>query len=348
MPGLLPLLLVGWEPLAAALIAALLAVGAYILLKAIGSWIASLSVSVSIGPIDIDPASWFLSAVNGVERFIVNLTRGMWVAIAHWVYGHAHLLQVFANDVYNAIRHLGDQIAHLVGAHIPAWITHAIHVAGRAIYHLEREIGLDASRAATDLQHAIGAADRAIYQHIATADRVIEHGIKSAVSSGVDQAVREAAIATHQVDVYAHAVQSNLNSLVSTLPAQIAATADAELQNVWGDLTAALQGVNISTGTAAGLLAGSIAAPLLGLLSRVGALEAEMTNCVVTNCPTPGAKNDFGNLLGNALGLVQLVGLGAFIEQAITNPVPTANVALGFESQAEQIAQAVLQVVEAL
>jgi hypothetical protein len=97
------------------------------------------------------------------------------------------------------------------------------------------------------------------------------------------------------------------------------------LAGVTSDITGTAQAFTGDLSGIEGLLAGAITGSIAGVLTRVEAIE----ECYVGNCDN--SQFPFKSLLQDALGIVDLGAMGAFIASAINDP---ADVAAGFASEA--------------
>lgn len=291
-----------------AVLAALLALGVFMLLRGLASNF-KFSLPV-IGSVDI--GSVFSGAINTVVDWIVGFTKSTWRFVSNWIYGHAYLIEQLAVNTADSILHLGDQIAYIVTHAIPEATLAAEHAVGRAVHSLEETITRDAQKAAVDLSHAIGITDRAIYKAEAVVLRDAEHAIKGAVAAGVDAAVDEL---TPEITT-----ARDLAKAAEAAAARAAAAADAAADTAAGAVTNidALRNALFAAMGVSGLLA------LQNVLSDAISATREFESCGVTNCPTPG-KNDLTGLLKTILGLAEFAGVGAFLAELIDNPAAAAN-----------------------
>lgn len=305
----MPVVLVGFVPLAAAALAALMAVGVYLLVRAIANSLPSLSLPFGIS---IRPGDWFQAIVSPVVGWIIHAAESAFHFVAHLIYGHAWLIEQFAQQAVAAVGHLGEQVAHIVNTVIPDAIRTAEHDVARAVNSLERTIARDATRAADDLAHDISSVARSIYTSERGIVSELDHAIKSAVSTGVDEAVSEADRAIADLRTY---VDQRVGEAVQGVEGDVARAFD----DVYGDLARVASGEVADAKSIAGVVAAVAALPIASILSRVAHLE----RCSVGVCDD--SPNNFSNLLRDALGLASFVGVGAFLAQVVNDPAAAAS-----------------------
>lgn len=297
-------LLLGLPEVGLALLAMLLALGVFVLIRAIANSLPSLSLPFGIS---IRPGDWFSAIVSPVIGWIIHATENAWNFVSHWIYGHAWLVEQLAVNTVAAIGHLGDQIAHIVNTVIPDAIRAVERDLGGAVNSLERTIARDATRAADDLAHDISKVARSIYTSERGIVSELDHAIKSAVSTGVDEAVSEADRAIADLRSY---VDAKVSEAVGHVEGDITHAIDG----VYDDLARVASGEVADARSIAAVVAAVAALPIAGILARVAKLE----RCSVGVCED--SPNNFSNLLNDALGLASFIGVGAFLAQVINDP----------------------------
>lgn len=305
----MPVALAPFIPFIVGILAAALSTGAYLLLRAIGNALPVIHLPL-LG--DIKPGDWFLSIGNTVVSWVVHAAEGLFNGVAHWIYGHAYLLEQLAVQATRAIQHLGDQIAHIVSTEIPAVARAAEHELGRAVHSLEQTIAHDATKAADDLAHDLTKVAREIYKAERAVTSHLEHAIKSAAASAVDEAVSEADHAIADLRDYVNGKVRELDRAV----ADVAGTADTAID----DIARLGRRIDVNSADIAKLLALVGGISLANVLARVESIEG----CYVKTCD-PTSPRNLLNLLKD-LGLIaEFAGAGAFLYEAVEHPDSTAN-----------------------
>lgn len=300
----MPVVLVGFVPLAAAALAAAMAVGVYLLIRAIANALPTFHLPFSI---KIAPGDWFKAIVSPVVGWIIQAAESAFHFVAHFIYGHAWLIEQLAQQAVAAVGHLGEQIAHIVNTVIPDAIRTAEHDVARAVNSLERTIARDATKAADDLAHDLSKVARSIYTTERGIVSELDHAIKSAVSSGVDEAVSEADRAIADLRTYVDSKVADLTRDVDHAEA-VASGAVADVGQLAGR-------VDVNSLDLAKLLALVGGISVAGVVARVAAIE----ECYVRTCE-PNSPNNLLNLLKGLGLLAEFAGVGTFLEQVISDP----------------------------
>jgi hypothetical protein len=316
-------------PTAIAILGTLLAIGIWIVARFFNKLLSFLNLRVPVVGWSIPIGNWISAAINPLTDTAVNLTRGHWVHLQRWVYGHGWTIQQVSHNTVIAVRHVGDQIAHLHNTEIPAARRDAAAEAGRAVHSLERTIGLDAHKAAADLQRALSATDRAIYHREQGIESLLEHGIKSAAASAVDAA-------NDYTDIQIGRLRIELQTFERTLPTVVGDDVNDALDGIRANLANALLGRAVAT-TSEGLLALAVAAPILAVAARVTSIE----RCDPV-CTNPVSPNYLNKLLKDLGLLAELTGIGAFLTEVINNPAAAANAYSTLIAGTEQAGQTAL------
>lgn len=304
----MPVVLVGFVPLAAAALAALMAVGVYLLVRAIANSLPSLSLPFGIS---IKPGDWFQAIVSPVVGWIVHGAESAFHFVAHLIYGHAWLIEQFAQQAVAAVGHLGEQIAHIVNTAIPDAVRAAEHDVARAVNSLERTIARDATRAADDLAHDISKVARSVYTSERGIVSELDHAIKSAVSTGVNEAVSEADRAIADLRSYVDQRVGEADRAI--------ADAEAIAKGAVADVGRLADRVDVNTGDIAKLLALVGGISVAGVLARVATIEG----CYVRTCE-PSSPQNLLNLLKGLGLLAEFAGVGAFLTEVVDDPAAAA------------------------
>lgn len=234
MPAALPIVDLG--AFAIALFATLLAIGVYLLIRALAQ---ALTLHLPIvGSVDLGGA--FTSALNSVDNWIVNTTKGMWADLGALFRGTAWMIGTLFDDVVSAVGHLGDQIAHIVTTEIPDAVRSGVKDAEDFATRAVATVEADVRTAERDIAATLKAADRAIYEAAATADATIGKDIRAAVAHAVDEAegftTREVKDARDYTDVQFKAAEAAaaaaVGDLSRTLGGQLSSLTSTVQQNL--------------------------------------------------------------------------------------------------------------------
>ena len=198
----------GLAEMFAAAVALLFAIGAWVLLKAIGSGLPNFSV-LGVG---INIGHWFENLANHVANWIVNTARGQWAFmrdmfnVTAWLFDHAF------NATANAISHAFDYADHIVTVVIPhavaGGVADARHTAHDLFNTAEADIGSVAGRVDTLVT-------RTVPHAITTAEDYTDKAI-SDLHRKVDRAIADAI----------NGVESDLHDVKTTLTRSIGSLAD--------------------------------------------------------------------------------------------------------------------------
>lgn len=221
--------LAGLAECAAAAVALLFAIAAYVLLQAIGRALPHISV----GPVSFNPGGWFISLGEDVAHWIVTLARDQWAFmrdlfnITAWLFDHAF------NATADAISHAFDYADHIVTSTIPG-----------AIGDLRRDVQGYIAAAIGAAAHAIstGADDigRAVAHVVAGGVTEAEHYADHAISALHDAVRHEIADAVSTVEGDIHDLKVQLTRSISDLSDTVAADYHSALAAAQADATAAL------------------------------------------------------------------------------------------------------------
>lgn len=289
-------LVAGLAEVFVAAFALLVAIAAYLLLKAIGSGLPNFSV-LGVG---INIGHWFEGLADHVANWIVNTARNEWAFlrdmfnVTAWLFDHAF------NATADAISHAFDYADHIVTRIIPDAIHTAEHTAAEHAQQLVNtvETGLQAAR--HDLAAGLGAAERAVYERAADTISSVENNVRAAVSYGVDEAesYTDAAISdlhrtlTKAIDDAKAQVEGDLHDVKTTLTRGISTLSNTVAADYTAALGAAKQDAADALNTARGLVkdartyAENVASADAGAVQTVLQRAIDATNSTVTNLTT--------------------------------------------------------------
>lgn len=219
----------GLAEMVAALFALLIAVAAYLLLRAIGSGLPNFSV-LGVG---INIGHWFEGLANHVAQWIVDIARFQWTVLRDMFNTVAWLIDHTFNAAVNAITHAFDYVDHVVGDVIPDAITTAKSYAHDQAVHYY-------NLAKTDIGAVAGRVDTLVTRTIPGAIGTAEHYTDNAISDlhrTVDRAIGDA---VNQVEGDLHDVKVALTRSISDLANTVASDFTQAKAVAQADATAAL------------------------------------------------------------------------------------------------------------
>ena len=345
----MPFVLVGLDPAVLALLAAILAIAATFLIRAIANSLPAVNLPI-IGNVDF-LARAFTSIVGKVEGWAVDQGKQFFHLIAAWILGHEYLIRNLAYEMVNAVTHVGSQIAHLYTVTIPNAIDTARNAAAQALAAeastLRGDISTAASAARIDAENyadnAVNAAESVaakatrelsvtIGGQLSSLTDTVRGNLKTAEDFATAAANTAAAAATATLNHEIAGVQSTVTTLSGTVASDLTAaeryaaaqaqaaqgaaigTLEDVLGGVYTDLTGAAAAVGGDLTSLEALLAGAITLPLAAVLARVIKLE----KCSVGVCDD--SPNNFSSLLQAVLGVATFAELAPFLKDAIENP----------------------------
>jgi len=313
MPFALPVLFA--DPVTGAAAVALIIAGV-LLAKMIGA----LLPSVNIGPVHVNPGSWFTSIANSIEQWAVHAFDSVIAPVGHWLNGLAYDAYHTLSDVVNVATHLGDQIAHIVNTSIPdaiaAQFANIMGIVDRDIGTVNTKIDGAVSKVEGDITSAIdhqfanimGIVDSdigAVHVYVDSAVAGAERAASTALSTVEKTLTGDISSAIQTAEAAEAAAEAALSK---NLGAAIGA-ADAAITGLGGVISGDIDSVNATIAT--------IAAAAATALSVAQTTAAEFESCAVTTCEGP---NNLGNLLNSLLGLATDAEFAAWLAYAIASP----------------------------
>lgn len=274
---------------AAAALLAMLCIAVVYMIRAIAAALGTLHV----GPISLPFGKWFSAITTPVVSWLVGATNELWADVGWWMHGIAYIATGFANDVAGLFSHTLQQVDHVVTVTIPDAAAQALH----------------------DARTFTGDAASTITRDIATATRDIEK-----VASA------DAARALAKAKSIAHGVESDLTRIVAHDLTTAEHYTDGAVAGVKDWVDGEIAKIHLPTLESIGAAPAALVGTVAGIGAAVAALASEFESCAVTSC---AGKNNFGNLLQDALGVSSFVVLAEFIKQAINDPVAAEHIFAG-------------------
>lgn len=219
----------GLAEMVAALFALLIAVAAYLLLRAIGSGLPNFSI-LGVG---INIGHWFEGLANHVAQWIVDIARFQWTVLRDMFNAVAWLIDHSFNATVNAISHAFDYVDHVVGDVIPDAITTAKNFAHHQALHY---YGL----AETDIKAAAGRIDTLFTRTVPDAISAAEHYTDSAIDTLHRTLTGDIATAKAAVEGDLHDVKVALAGSIADLAKTVASDYTNAKAIAQSDATAAL------------------------------------------------------------------------------------------------------------
>lgn len=224
----MPVALGGLAGVAVALLAALLAISVWVLMRAIGNSIGN----IRIGPFVAHVGSWFAGIGNSVANWIVDQVRDSWSELTNWFLGHAYLITQLSREVVNVTRHLGDQIAHIVNVVIPDAVNSAGNYADRQITTAISEVHAEVRNAHDAISQALSAADRSIYEAVARVRSTVAGDLKSIASHVADVAQNYTDGAVHDLRKWTEHGISDAESTAAKATSDLAKKIGGEISDL--------------------------------------------------------------------------------------------------------------------
>lgn len=228
--------LVGLAPLVVALMAALLAIAADLIIRAIASQLPKINLVVAT----IKLGDIFANIATSVVNWCIGNLDKYFDDIANWFVGHALVFDQALGAVVQAVSHLGDQIAHIVTHVIPNAIKAAESAAGAVTAKAISDVELAISKAAKDTGQALTGVDAQIYKDVSAIEGGIANDIKAAAGAAVHTAesYTDGAITTvthyidHEIGDAEAIAAAATTALAKTLGGQLSALANTVAQNL--------------------------------------------------------------------------------------------------------------------
>ena len=331
------------DPVTAAAAVALIIAGVLL-----ADMLGSLIGKINIGPIHLDPGSWFRSIAHTIENWAMSTFDHLIAPVGHWLNGIAYDAYHTLSDAVNAVSHLGDQIAHIVNTTIPDAIARQFaNIMGIVDSDLGKVYGKIDSEVST-LEGKITDAAGATFAHLAG---IIDSDIGAVHALiGKDVAAAEK-IASDALATVERTLTGDISRAITTAEAAAAAAAAVPIR----DLGAAVGAADTAIGALAGTLTGdidsvnaqllTIAAAAATALSVATTVAREFESCAVTSCDGP---NNLGNLLNGLLGVISYAELASFVSLAIGKPGVAAGefagAAHGLYTDADQLLSTLLAI----
>lgn len=251
--------LVALGPWVISLVAALLAIAADLIIRAIGNAIGK----VGIGPVTWDVGNFFASKAEAVVNWAVSNLDQYFDDAANWFIGHILVLQQLGGAAVSAITHLGDQVAHIVTGVVPNAISAAESSAGAHAQSLvngvENDLKADFNSLTDTLKGDVKTINSTISGDVTNLKNLLTKSVAAGVSTAegytdtihntingyIDKSVSDAeGIAAGATAALAKTIGSQLSNLTDTVAKNLTdaetyarAQANSIYQEVEGDLT---------------------------------------------------------------------------------------------------------------
>jgi hypothetical protein len=335
----MPVVLVELGPFILALLAAVCAIAADFLIKAIGNAIGK----VGIGPVTWNIGAFFVGKADAIVSWALDNGKQYFQDLANWVTGHEYLFRTFAGAVVAAVNHLGDQIAHIVNTSIPNAISAAEAAAGKHAQELvngvEKDLTADYNKLTSALAGDVKTIDGVISKDVTDLTNLVSKSVSAGVSTAEKYADNEIGDLRNYVDDQIGKAEgiaaAALASAVKTIGSQIAnaaSTAHSELVNaestLEADISAAAKTAAANLSTAEQAIGGEISTVASQAAQEVAGAEAQ-AQAEVTSLGSSLASTisaDVGTLTGDITGTAQalegdLSSLQTVLEAAISGAI---------------------------
>lgn len=268
-------------PMLTAVVAAILAIAADIIIKAIGDSIGK----VGIGPVTFNIGSFFANKASDVINWAISNLDQYFSDIGNWFIGHILVLQQLGGAAVSAIGHAFDYSDHIVQVVVPNAISAAESAAGKHAQSLvdgvERDLTSDYNTLTNTLKGDVKAIDSTISNDVTSLTNLVSKSVTTGVAKAegyTDDAINTlTGVVKHDLTVAENYTDNSVGALSRTLGQQLSnltdtvannltkaedyakAQATTVYQEVEGDLTQTTKTLTAGITTAVGLAQTGIA-----------------------------------------------------------------------------------------
>lgn len=313
----MPFVIVDFGAIAVALLATLLAVALYVLLRALASAIGS----IGIGPFSLHLGNIIAGALNDAANWIVDQTKHLWGDIEALFRATAYIFDRLFNATVGAISHAFDYLDHIATVQIPA-----------AIGGLRKDVEGYADAAIKGVEGDISTAVHKVESILSGDVAAIYSTIRTDVDQPGDTIVKSVAAGVVTSEHFASDGLHDLRNYVDNAVAAAVAGLEADLATAKQQIGTAIAGVAQTAANdlanAEGVLAGEITSVASTAASEFASAEQAATTEITSLAGTVATEisTAVGTLTGDIASETQaftgdLTSLRALLEAAIASSV---------------------------
>jgi hypothetical protein len=277
------------------------------LIRALHNGLAHISIPVVGGWI----VGAFDAIANPVESWLIGAAGELASDAQWWVRGISWLANWLVGDIVSALHTDAAFIAHLFNTVIPSTITHVTSTVTTYADTGAATLAKGIADAERTLTHDISGAAAKAWSDLAAAEKSLTHDITSDIA-------REWSNAERLVSKTKTTVLSAVGKAVTSAETYT----DHQIGTLRKDLTDAIGAIHVPSLAGVEADVAAVGVSVAGVAALAEATAAEFESCAVTTCEGP---NNLQSLLSNLLGFASVAEIAVFLEQAISDPVGTAN-----------------------